>query len=228
MTQDELAALSFAELRDRVTAFANDPKSTDDLDASEVLSYLMAVPLGSHTSDSADALIHLTRILGPAGQPSEMLQSALLASQVAIAINDRLVLSRGRNKEGVALVRLGRLTEATAAQAEAWSLARELGDKKSELFAVWGFSSISVAMGQWKAAIRYCERMRALAEEIGLAEYEFIARNNLADCALQLRDSALALDTLSKLAADAPHTDICPDTRAHLHNNLGRACAVDG
>ena len=113
--------------------------------------------------------IQLTRIFGPAGQPAEMLQSALLASRIAIAINDRVLLSRARNKQGIALVKVGRLTEATLAQAEAWSLARELEDKKRELDAVWGFSTISVAMGQWNAAIRYCERMRALAEETWLS-----------------------------------------------------------
>ena len=181
MTQDDLAALSFAELRDRLAARADDPKNKDNLDPFEVLRYFMALPVSSHTSDSAHALIQLTRILGPEGHPAEMLQSALLASQIAIAIDDRLLLSRARNREGIALVRLGRLAEGAAAQGEAWSLARDSGDKRLELFAVWGFSSISVAMGQWNVAIRYCERMRALAEEIGLAQYEFAARNNLAD-----------------------------------------------
>lgn len=228
MTQNELASLPFAELRDRLAARADDPKNTDNLDPFKVLRYFMALPVSSHTSDSAHALIQLTRILGPEGYPAEMLQSALLASQIAIAIDDRLLLSRARNKEGIALVRLGRLTEGTAAQGEAWSLARDLGDKKLELFAVWGFSSISVAMGQWTAAIRYCERTRALAEEIGLAQYEFAARNNLADCVLQLRDPALALRTLSALATDAPHTDIDADDHAHLHNNLGRLYLLIG
>jgi HD-GYP domain-containing protein (c-di-GMP phosphodiesterase class II) len=228
MTQDELASLSFAELRDRVTARADDPKSTDDLDPFEVLRYFIALPVSSHTSDSAHTLLHLTRIFGPAGQPAEMLQSALLMSRIAIAINDRVLLSRARNKQGIALVKVGRLTEATLAQAEAWSLAHELEDKNRELDAVWGFSTISVAMGQWNAAIRYCERMRAIAEELGLARYEFTARNNLADCALQLRDSALALRTLSKLASDAPHAELLPDTYAHLHNNLARSWLLIG
>lgn len=228
MTQDELASLPFAELRDRVTARADDPKSTDDLDPFEVLRYFMALPVSSHTWDSAYTLLHLTRIFGLAGQPAEMLQSALLMSRIAIAINDRVLLSRARNKQGIALVKVGRLTEATLAQAEAWSLAHELEDKNRELDAVWGFSTISVAMGQWSAAIRYCERMRALAEELGLARYEFTARNNLADCALQLRDSALALRTLSKLASDAPHAQLIPNTHAHLHNNLARAWLLVG
>lgn len=228
MTRDDLATLSLADLRERVTAFADDPKNRDDLNPSEVLRYMMALPIGSHTLDSISVLIQLTRIFGPAGQPNEMLQSAVLAGEIATAINDGVLLSRARNKQGIALVKLGRLTEATLAQAEAWSLAREAANKDTELNAVWGFSTISVAMGQWEAAIRYCERMRTLAEELGLPRYAFTARNNLADCALQLRDSALALDTLSKLEADAPHTDIFPDTRAHLHNNLGRAWLLVG
>lgn len=223
MTQDSLATLSLADLRHRVTALANEQKKTGDLDPSNVLRYLIALPIGAHTSDSVYTCIQLTRIFGPAGRPDEMLQSAVLAARIATTINDRALLGRARNKQGIALVKVGRLTEATVAQAEAWSLAREASDKEQELHAVWGFSTISVAMGQWKAAIRYCERMRALAEELGMAQQEFTARNNLADCALQLRDSTLALATLSKLAADAPHTQIYPDTRAHLHNNLGRA-----
>lgn len=228
MARDGLATLSLAALRDRVTAIADDPKCTDDLDPSEVLRYMRVLPISSQTSDGISVLLHLTRIFGPAGQPNEMHQSAVLAGEIAIAINDRVLLSRARNKQGIALVKLGRLTEATLAQAEAWSLAREAANKDTELHAVWGFSTISVAMGQWDAAIRYCERMRTLAEDLGLPRYEFTARNNLADCALQLRDSALALRTLSKLATDAPHTDIIPDTRAHLHNNLGRACLLIG
>ena len=228
MTQGELASLSFAELRDRLKVLGDDPRNTDDLDPDEVLRYFMGLSVSSHTSDSAYALLNLTRIFGVAGKPAEMLQSALLMSRIAIAINDRVLLSRARNKQGIALVKVGRLTEATLAQAEAWSLAHELEDKDRELDAVWGFSTISVAMGQWNAAIRYCERMRAIAEELGLARYEFTARNNLADCALQLRDSALALRTLSKLASDAPHTELIPDTHAHLHNNLARALLLIG
>ena len=228
MTQDGIATLSLTDLRDRVTALADEQKKTGDLDPSDVLRYLIALPISSHTSDSVHVCIQLTRIFGPSGRPDEMLQSAVLAARIATAINDRVLLGRARNKQGIALVKVGRLTEATVAQAEAWSLAREAADKDRELHAVWGFSTISVAMGQWKAAIRYCERMRTLAEELGFAQQEFTARNNLADCALQLRDSALALDTLSKLAADAPHTQIYPDTRAHLHNNLGRAWLLMG
>ena len=91
------------------------------------------------------------RILGPAGRPDEMLQAAVLAARIATAIDDQALLGRARNKQGIALVKVGRLTEATLAQAEAWSLAREAADKDRELDAVWGFSTISVAMGQWKS-----------------------------------------------------------------------------
>ncbi|MGZ9074992.1 MAG: HD domain-containing phosphohydrolase [Burkholderiaceae bacterium] len=228
MTQAQLANLSLAELRDRLQARADVPTHGDDLDPLEVLHYFVALPASSHTADSILALIHLTRITAITAQPAVGQQSASLASRIAIAANNQPLLSRARNKEGYTLVKLGRFAEATIAQAEAWSIARELGDKDLEMNAVWGFSTIFVAMGQWNVAIRYCERMRALAEEIGLPRYEFIARNNLADCILQLRDPVSATRVLSKLAIDAPHADIEPSTHAHLHNNLARASLLTG
>jgi hypothetical protein len=58
---------------------------------------------------------------------------------MAIAAGDRLSLCRARNKERFALAQLGRPREATIAQAQAWSLARELLNKKLEMLAIWGF-----------------------------------------------------------------------------------------
>lgn len=228
MARSQPASLSFPELRDRLKARVNNPKNTDDLDPHEILHFLASLPVSSHTPDSVDALVQLSETFVFTEQPNEGLQSALLASQMAIAINDRLLLCCARNKEGFWLARVGRLSEAAVARAEAWSLARELGDKRLELGAVWGFSTISVARGQWRTAIHYCERMRELADEIGSARHEFIARNNLADCALQLRDPVTALRALSKLATDAPRTDIAAGTHVHLNINLARSWLLMG
>lgn len=223
-----IADLSFADLRDRLKARAERGKSADDLNPNEVLRYLASLPISEHTATSADGLLHLSTVFGFGGQQEDALESARLAVRIAIASNDRLLLSRARNSEGVYLVRLGRLTDAAIARDRAWSLARELGDKRQELGAVWGFSSISVAMGQWHAAIFFCERMRELAEELGNSRLEFIARNNLADCALQLRDPTRAMHALSKLATDAAHTDIDAGTHTHLNINLGRSWLLLG
>ncbi len=228
MSKNELARLSHAELRDRLKAIADDPNGTDDLDPIAVFDYFMALPGSAHTRDSVLALIQLARATAGTAQTHLGLRAASLATRMAIAMGDRGLLGRARNKEGYALAKLGRFGEATKAQADAWSIARELRDNDLELNVVWGFSTIFVAIGQWSVAIRYCERMRELAKEMGLPRYEFIARNNLADCALQLGDPVSALDVLSKLAVDAPHADIQAGTHAHLHNNFARAALLVG
>lgn len=228
MIQTKLADFSLAELGDRLKARADDPKSKEDLDPFEVLAYLMELPESLYTSDSATASLQLFRVFVIASQENEALQAASLASRMATTVNDLALLSRARQHEGRALAKLGRFAQATVAQAEAWSIARELEDKTLELNAVWGFSTISVAIGQWSAAIGYCERMRAIAQQMGWTRTEFIARNNLADCALQLRDPVSALRVLSQLVVDAPNADIEPGTHAHLHNNLARASLLMG
>ena len=140
-----------------------------------------------------------------------MFQAASLGARMAIAVGDRPLLSRARNKEGFALAQLGRFSEATIAQAEAWSLARALGDRKLEMFAIWGFSTICVAMGQWNVAVRYCELMSAMAEEVGLPQYALMGRINIADCAVQLRDPAAGLRVLSRF--ELPESQSWDDAR---------------
>lgn len=228
MKPDDLASLSLAELRDRLIARIEKGDNSDGLDLQEILRYYIALPAGSYTSDGADGLIQLARNFSFATQPADMLEAASLASRMAIAAGDRLLLCRARNKEGFALAQLGRSREAAISQAQSWSLARELQDKKLEMFAIWGFSTVCVAMGQWNLAIRYCERMRALAEEMDLPYYEFLARGNIADCALQVRDAALGLHVLSG-SLQSP-TPPWMDSRllSFFHINLGRLYLLVG
>lgn len=227
MTQYHLADLSFAELRDRLMSRVDNGDNAD-IDLVEVLRYFTALPVGSYTSDSADGLIQLARNFSFAAQPVEMLQAASLASRMALAADARPLHSRARNKEGFALAQMGRVAEATVAQAEAWLLARAVGEKKLEMFAIWGFSTICVAMGQWNVAIRYCERMRAMAEEIGLRQYESLARNNIADCAIQLRDPVSGFRALSTLTTQSSHAWIDARANTNLHTNLGHLYLLVG
>ncbi len=228
MKKNELADLSLAELRDRLISRVENRDATDDLDLSEVLHYFASLPVSSYSSDGAAGVLHLARNFSSATQPAEMLQAASLGAQMAMAVGDRPLLCRARNKEGFALAQLGRFSEATIAQAEAWSLARKLGDRKLEMFAIWGFSTICVAMGQWNVAIRYCERMSAISEEVGLPQYALMARTNIADCAIQLRDPAAGLRVLSRF--ELPESHSWDDARllSALHINLGRLYLLVG
>ena len=103
-----------------------------------------------------------------------------------------------------------------------------VGRRKLEMFAIWGFSTICVAMGQWNVAIRYCERMAALAEEVGLPQYALMGRTNIADCAIQLRDPAAGLRVLSSF--ELPESQNWDDARllSALHINLGRLYLLVG
>lgn len=228
MKTNELADFSLAELRDRLVSRIENRDATDDLDLSEVLRYYASLPASSYSSDGAAGLVHLARNFSSAAQPAEMFQAASLGARMAIAVGDRPLLSRARNKEGFALAQLGRFSEATIAQADAWSLARALGDRRLEMFAIWGFGTICVAMGQWNVAIRYCERMSVMAEEVGLPQYALMGRSNIADCAIQLRDPAAGLSVLNSF--ELPESHRWDDARllSALHINLGRLYLLVG
>ena len=133
MKKTELADVSLAELRDRLISRIETRDTTDDLDLSEVLRYYASLPASSYSSESAAGVLHLSRNFSSAAQQAEMFQAASLGARMAIAVGDQPLLSRARNKEGFALAQLGRFSEATIAQAEAWSLARELGDRKLDV-----------------------------------------------------------------------------------------------
>ncbi len=236
MTPNELVSLSFAELRDqlkaRIDSALHGTERRDDIDDSDlenILRHLLAVPLPSCTSDTTDALIHLASNFSRVAQPASMFEAASRASQMAITLGERLSLCRARNKEGFALTQLGRVTEATVAQAEAWSLARELGAKEWEVRAIWGFSTICVTMGQWNVALRYCELMRVVARDFGFHEFECVASNNVVDCAIQLRDPTLGLRMASEsLTLLSQGSGMTGRSRACFHMNLGRVYLLLG
>lgn len=202
--QQTFANLSLVELRHAIKARADDLKSANSWNLEDVLDYLVALPDGSHTSDSVDVFTQLARNFFYAGRFGKMLEAASYGSRFSRAIGNKLQLARARDKEGAALISLGRFAEATVAEAEVWSLARELSDRRLEMFAIWGMGDICTAMGQWDEAIRYYRRFHQLAEELDAADYEIAARTNIAECAIQLRNPDLGLQALSKVAAHPP------------------------
>lgn len=204
MMRSTFTDLPFIELRRRLKVRADNLHGDNSWNLDDVLNYLVTLPDSVHTADSVGALIQLSRSLFYAGRSSEMFKAASHASRLARRINDKGLLGRARDKEGAALTYLGRLTEATVAQVDAWSLARETGDRKLELFAVWGISEICATMGQWHQAIRYSRRVQQLAEEIGDANLEAAALTCIAENALQLRDPQLGLEALAGLGTREP------------------------
>ncbi len=223
MTQAELASLSFAELRDRLKARAfSEGDTEEDVDISEALRYLGALPVDEHTADSVDALVQLARNFHYAARSAEFLQAASLAARFATALGDKLQLCVARLMQGGALSDLGRFAEATVAQAEAWSLARDLGDKQRETHAILNFGTLCGSMGQSNVAVRYAERALELAETYGLAFEELVARNSLAFCAVELGEPAVGLNALSQFSSNLPQTREATDTLAYAQNTLAR------
>jgi putative two-component system response regulator len=204
MGQQTFASLSLVELRHAIKARADDLKSANSWNLEDVLNYLVALPDNSHTSDSVDVFTQLARNFFYAGRFGKMLEAASYGSRFSRALGNKLQLGRARDKEGAALIYLGRFAEATVAEAEVWSLARELSDRRLEMFAIWGMGDICTAMGQWNEAIRYYKRVHQLAEEVGAVDYEIAARTLIAESAIQLRNPDLGLQALSKVAAHPP------------------------
>ena len=202
--QQTFTNLSLAELRHAIKARADDLKSANSWNLEEVLDYLVALPDGAHKSDSVDAFTQLARNFFYAGRFDKMLEAASYGSRFSRTIGDKFQLARARDKEGAALLYLGRFAEATIAEAEVWLLARELSDLRLEMFAIWAMGDICTAMGQWNEAIRYYRRVHQLAEEVGAADYEIAGRTLIAECAIQLRNPDLGLQALSMVAAHPP------------------------
>ena len=223
-----LASLSFEELLERVKTRENHPDKSEDIDIDGTMRYLVALPISAHTADSVDVLVRLGRIFYVSAQPAEALHAASHAARVAVALEDKLLLCRARRMEGLALIDLGRFAEATVAQVESWSLARDLGDRKKEILAISGFGGICVGMGQWNVAIRYFERARELAEENGFANDELVERTNLAHCAVQLREPTSGLRALSQFEADTPGNTQAALTYAYAHYTLARLQVLVG
>ncbi len=226
--QQAFENLSLVELRHAIKARADDLKSANSWDLEEVLDYLVALPEGCHKSDSVDVFTQLARNFFYAGRFDKMLEAASYGSRFSRAIGDKFQLARARDKEGAALTYLGRFAEATVAEAEVWSLARELSDLRLEMFAIWAMGDICTAMGQWNEAIRYYRRLHQLTEEVGAADYELAARTLIAESAIQLRNPDLGLQALSTVAAHPPpkRTDTVIHGGAlaaltHLHLQVG-------
>ena len=83
----------------------------------------------------------------------EAIQAASLASQLATALEQKLLLCEARGIEGFALSDLGRFTEAAVAHAESWRLARMLGNIEREGWAIKRVGDLWEAMAQFDAAI---------------------------------------------------------------------------
>src|SRR4029453_3866038 len=106
MKENDLADLSPAELRDRLISRIENRDATDELDLLEVLHHYESLPVSSYSSESAAGVLHLSRNFSSAAQPAEMVQAASLGARMAIAVGDRPLLSRARNKQGFALAQL--------------------------------------------------------------------------------------------------------------------------
>lgn len=221
MTQDELASLSFAGLRDRLKVRADEFDYTDDIDLMEVLRYLTTLPDHAHTPDSVDALTRLARNFFYAARPVETLQAASLASRLAIALEQKLLLCEARGIEGLAFSDLGKFTESTVAHAESWRLARELGDIRREIWAIKRVGDLWEAMAQFDVAMTYLRRSRDLAAEHCIPELELASRNNIANCAVQLKDPVSGLRALLPFTTDAPKTKREVLGHANAHDTLG-------
>lgn len=218
--QDELAGVSFADLRDRLKARTDELEHTDEIDLMEALRYLVTLADDAHTPDSVDALIQLARNFFFAGQPEEALQAASVASRLASLLDQRLSLCEARGVEGLALSDLGRFTEATVVHAESWRLARGLGNIELEGWAIKRVGDLWGAMAQCDVAMIYLDRSRQLAAEHALLDLELSSRNNLANCAKRLRDPEAGLRALLPLPTVVPVTRLDVLRQANAHDTL--------
>ena len=228
MTQTAVVSLPFADLRDRLKARTEELDHADNIDLTEALRYLTTLPDAEHTPDSVDALIQLGRNLFFAAQPVEALQAVSLASRLATRLDQQLLLCEARGVEGLALSDLGRFTEAAVAHAESWSLARMLGNIEREGWAIKRVGDLWEAMAQVDAAMTYLSRSRDLAAEHALLDLELASRNNIANCAVQLRDPEAGLRALLPLRSDAPGTRLGVLRQANAHDTLGHLYLLAG
>ena len=227
MPQD-LAKLSFAELRDRLKARIDQVGYVDDIDWSEALRYLTSLPDSEHTEDSGNALIELGRNYFFSGQPEEALLAGTVAARIAIALGNRLLLCRARSMQGVTSRDLGRFNEAVVALAETWMLARSIGDVEREVMAIRNVGGVYVGMGHWEVAAAYNERARAIAADHGLTNLEFQSRNDFAVCAHRLGDPIAGLHALLPLGTDVPITRLDLSTHANAHDTLAHLYLATG
>jgi putative two-component system response regulator len=228
MTQDELASLSFAELRDRLQARAEALRNTEDIDLVEVMRYLTTLADHAHTPDSVDALFHLSRNFYHASRPAQTIQAAALASRLAIALEQQQLLCKARGMEGIALCDLGRFAESAAAYVDFWMQARAIGDIAREILAIKNVGGLYCAMAQWEVAFKYVRRSCEMAVEHRHSHLELGSRVNMANCALQLNDPASGLRALLPYTTGAPKLKREAATRANAHITLGHLYLLTG
>ena len=228
MKQEELASLSFAELRDRLQARVEALTSSDDIKLMHVLRYLTALRDKEHTSDSVDALFYLSRNFYYASQPARTVQAASLAARLAIALEQKQLLCKVRGVQGIALCDLGRFAESAAAFADSWMQARALGDVQREILAIKNVGGLYAAMAQYDVALRYYQRSCAMAVEHQDSHLELGSRVNIANCALQLNDPAAGLLALLPFMAGEPKSKREAATRASAHITLGHLYLMTG
>lgn len=198
MTRDDLANLSFTDLRALVKTRRDELNAPTDLDFDDVFRYLLDLPLETHTPDSIEALILISQSLYSAAQPTEALQGAAHAARLSSGAGNKALLCHALHVQGMALTDLGRFAEAMVTNAEALSIARELHDAWREISSIGALGQVCVAMAQFDIAARYYEQARNLAEQKHEKFLELLNRYNVADCCLQLRDAVSGLRALGR------------------------------
>src|SRR5678816_967540 len=92
MQVDDLSEVSFADLRDRLNAQAEQSNDAADIDTDEALRYLTSISSDRHTVESVQALLHLAASFRYAGQPAKSLMAASYAAPLAAAADSKSVL----------------------------------------------------------------------------------------------------------------------------------------
>jgi putative two-component system response regulator len=206
MTRDDLANLSFTNLRALVKTRRDELNAPTDLNFDDIFRYLLDLPPETQTPDSIEALILVSQSLYSAAQPTEALQGAAHAARISSVMGEKALLCHALHVQGMALTDLGRFAEAMVTNAEALSIARGLRDAWREISSIGSLGQVCVAMAQWDVAARYYEQARALAEEKHENFLELLMRFNLADCFLQLRDASSGLRALGHFPSSKSQT----------------------
>jgi tetratricopeptide (TPR) repeat protein len=127
--------------------------------------------------------------------------SALSAVALAAAeeLSDPPALAAALVNRGRFLFRRRVLDDAKAAQARALSVWRELGDNRGTLVSLNALGLIGLVTRDLPEAAGHFTQAAAMASAIGDAQWEGMARANLAEAQLEAGDTALALRTLAPL-----------------------------
>ena len=96
-----------------------------------------------------------------------------------------------------------------------------LGNIELEGWTIKRVGDLWEAMAQFDAAITYLSRSRELAAEHALPDLELASRNNIANCAVQLRDPEAGLRALLPLATYGSEKRMDVVRHANAHDTLG-------